>query len=255
MKKIIFTIISIILVVLLLFGFVSKALKPDQKEIIINEKEVNKDSELIKNLYSIVDQKDDLRKASLDNTTIDDETVIKYILVNLKPEDYYVANIPNLKIICEAAPGIRFNSNKNCNVRVISNDKMNEYKKKLFNIQRDINYTNIEYRGLDCRNNGTNYYCNETPYTSYSTSFSYIDKATKYNDEVYIYEYYLKVNLDQLDDCMKYFSKDYCENYSTQETPILVEDIIKNKGVYYRHVFKLGENNNYYLKSSNIVVE
>ena len=255
MKRIIFTIISIILVVLLLSAVVSKALKSNDTEIMINEIEVDKNSELIKNLYAIVNQKDDLRKASLDNQAIDDETVIKYILVNMKSEDYKVVNVPNVKIVCEAAHGIRFNSNKPCNVRVIANTKMDEYKKKLFNIDRAINYTNIEYRGLDCRNNGTNYYCNETPYTSYSTSYSYIDKATKYNDEVYIYEYYIKVNLNQMDDCMKYFSKDYCGNYATAERPILVDEVIKNKGVYYRHVFKLGENNNYYLKSSNIVVE
>ncbi len=255
MKKVIFTIISILLVLLLLFVIVSKVLKTDNTEVLINEKEVDKNSELIQNLYSIVNQKDDLRKASLDNETIDDETIIKYILVNLKEQDFYVVNIPNVKIYCEAAQGIRFNSNKACNVRVINNAKMNEYKKKLFNIDRDINFMDIQYRGLDCRNTGVNYLCNETPYTSYSTSFSYIDKATKYNDEVYIYEYYIKVNLDQMDDCTKYFSKEYCENYKTQETPILVDEVIKNKGVYYRHVFKLGDNNNYYLKSSNIVVE
>ena len=255
MKKVIFTIISIILVVLLLYGVVSKALKSNNSEVFINEKEVDKNSELIKNLYSIVNQKDDLRKASLDNETIDDETVIKYILVNMKKEDYKVVTVQNVKIVCEAAYGIRFNSNKPCTVRVISNDKMNEYKKKLFNLDRPVNYENIEYRGLDCRNNGTNYYCNETPYTSYSTSYSFIDKATKYNDEVYIYEYYIKVNLDQMDDCMKYFTKDYCENYAKAERPVLVDEVIKNKGVYYRHVFKLGANNNYYLKSSNIVVE
>ncbi len=255
MKKVIFTIISIILVVLILFALVGKALKSNNAEIVINEKEINKDSELVKNLYSIVNQKDDLRKASLDSESLDDETIIKYILVSLKPEDYTVATVPNVKIVCETVPGVRFTSNKPCTIRVISKDKMNAYKKKLFNIDRDINYSNIEYRGLDCRADATRYFCNVTPYTSYSTSFSYVDKATKYNDEVYIYEYYIKVNLNQMDDCIKYFPKDYCENYTTQETPILVDEVIKNKGVYYRHVFKLGEDNNYYLKSSNIVVE
>ena len=37
--------------------------------------------------------------------------------------------------------------------------------------------------------------------------------------------------------------------------PTIVPEVIKNKGVYYRHVFRLGNDGNYYFKSSNIFVE
>ena len=255
MKKVIITIVSILLVILIFYSFMGKASVSKQPEIKVNEKEVDKNSEAIQSLYKIVNQKDDLRKASLDNMSIDDETVIKYILVNLTSSDYKDLVVNNVKVICEAAPGVRFHSDRGCNIRVISNATMNNYKKKLFNIAKETPYPNIKYRGLDCINNGTNYYCKIDPYTDSTASFSVLDKVTKYNNEIYLYEYYLKVNLGEKEDCLRYFDSDYCANYKTKEMPTIVDDVIKNKGVYYRHVFRLGDNGNYYLKSSSIFVE
>ena len=254
MKKIIITIVSIALVILIIFNFVGRAKTDTVEQFKVNEIEVDINSETIQKLYSILNQKDDLRKASLNNESLDDETIIKYILVNLNKDDYRDIWVGSVKVICEAAPGVRFNSDHGCSVRVITKAKMDEYKVKLFNVQREINYSDFEYRGFNCKFNG-NYYCKIDPYEDKSISFSVLDKATKYNNEIYLYEYYLKVNLDQMDDCSKYFSKDYCSNYKGKETPTIVDEVIKNKGVYYRHVFRLGNDGNYYFKSSNIFVE
>ena len=255
MKKVIITIVSIALVVLIMYSFMKHAKETPVEQFKINEIEVDINSETIQKLYKIVNQKDDLRKASLDNESIDDETIIKYILVNMEPTDYKDLNVQNVKVICEPAKGVIFHSDHPCKVRFIPNQNMDNIKKRLFNIDRKVEYKDIQYRGLDCRNNGSSYFCNINGYNDTTASFSVLNKATKYNNEIYLYEYYLKVNLNSQEDCNKYFSKDYCSNYKGKEVPVIVDDVIINKGVYYRHVFRLGNDGKYYLKSSNIFVE
>lgn len=225
-----------------------------KKEVTDNET-IDVNSETVLALQDILLNGDDLRKAYLSNETISDQEILQYILVNLDKNDYKMKVVIPEKIMCNVTGDIFFISDNVCKVEVISNDKVREYEKKIFGIDRELKYDEINYHGLNCKNNGQKYYCLVNDYVDTYKTYSLVDKAYVNNDEIYLYEYYLKINLLDSTDCNKYYNKTYCDNYLTEQAPEIVSDIVKKDGVYYKHTFKKNEFNLYSLIKSEIVVK
>ena len=222
---------------------------------ITNKEKLDVNSETVLALQDILLNGDDLRKAYLSNETITDKEILEYILSNLEDNEYKVKTVIPEKIMCNVTSDIFFISDGVCKVEIISNDKIKEYEKKIFGIDREVKYEEINYHGLNCKNDGQKYYCLVSDYLDTYKTYSLVDKAYIKNDEIYLYEYYLKINLADSTDCNKYYNKTYCDNYLTESTPDIASDIVQEDGVYYKHTFKKNEFNLYSLINSEIVVK
>lgn len=209
---------------------------------------------LVTNLQNILISSDELRVASLVADDVSDEMMLKHILLSLTKEDYSVSFIRPTKIMCYVTKDVFFVSENKCEIRKIKNEKIMEYQKKLFNTSKELIYAEIDYHGMHCKNNGENYYCHIRKYIDETKSFSLIDKVYKKGDKIYLYEYYMLINLNDYDKCLKYFEKDYCADYTNKETVELSSDVVKNNGVYYKHVFQKNDIGGYSLYSSDVIV-
>lgn len=228
-------------------GMESYALTDDYEEI------VNVDP-LVTKLQAMLLNSDELRIASLDSSELTNEMMLKHILLSMNKEDYSVSFIRPEKITCYVTKGIMFTSEEKCEIRKIKNEKIMEYQKRLFNTSKELQYDEINFQGMHCVNDGEKYYCHINEYVSDIKSYSLIDKVYKHNDNIYMYEYYIMINLADTDKCLKYFTRDYCSNYKDEKNVTLSNDVVKNNGVYYKHIFKLNDMGEYYLSSSEVVV-
>lgn len=249
-RKIIFAIIPIILIIIISIIIISS----DESNAQDTYHYLDNNSEQVKELSKLLNNTEELRKASYDSQNVSNETLIKQIISSINVVDYQTRTVPHQKIICQVTNSIFFTSSTDCVIRVIGNDKMMKYQKKLFNTSKELKYIELTYHGLHCKNNGKAYYCHIIPYTENSKSYTLIDHVYEDKETIHLFEYYLKVNVDNLEDCRQYFSESYCQNYANETAPIVVDDKIKKDGVYYEHIFQKNENGEYYLKSSNIII-
>lgn len=218
-----------------------------------NYEELDIQSEQVQNLTNMLTDSNDLRKAYLDVKELSNDEILKHILISLKKDDYKVVNITPVKIMCYVTDGISFVSDSKCKIWVINNSKIMAYQKKLFNTDKKLSYDEINYQGMHCKNNGKKYYCHITKYTPSDKNFSIIDKVSKNKDEIYIYEYYLNVNLENINKCKQFYPEKLCANYTKVKLSDLTDDVIKDKGVYYKHTFMLNDSGEYYLAYSEVM--
>lgn len=255
MKKAKLTFFVVVFLLLIIFtGFVSFTNSFSSKSENKKEK-MDVNDKVVLDLQKLLLKSDDLRKAYLSVDTITDKEMLEYILISLEKDDYKVKRIRPDKITCDVANGIFFTSDNVCKIWIIDNNKIKEYEKKLFGTDRQLNYEEIEYHGMYCKNDSKKYYCLIDDYVENYRSYSLIDKAYRNKDEIYLYEFYLKVNLADQEDCARYYNNNYCSDYGNKDTPEIVADIVKKDGVYYRHVFERNEFNLYSLVKSEIVVK
>ena len=214
-------------------------------------KSVNIDNKEIKELKNILVTSNYLRDGYYNSNSIDNETKLKQIILSLSKDDYREINVKPTKVMCVVKAKLWFSSATTCKIKVISKETIRKYNIKLFNTDEDIEIEEFTIKGLLCKyNNG--YYCQINPYTENYHDYSLISKAFKDEDTIYIYEYYLRVNTEKEEQCIKYYGKEYCED-QTKDVPIIKDNIIKDNGVYYKHTFRLNDNNEYYLAISEVV--
>jgi len=243
---------GIILVILVLVFIISGNVK--EGVISLSRTELAENDPTVTILYERVKDNTELRKAHLVNTELSSDEIITFVFDNIAKEDYSVKKIEPTKIICQVTDTISFTSSSECKVAVVDNSKIMEYQKKYFNTENELTYDDIKYHGLYCKNSGKKYYCLINSYTNTVLGYSLFDKAYEEKDKVVIYEYYFQIDLANQDKCLKYFNNDYCTNYSGKDKPSISDEIIKNEGVLYEHIFrKSGEV--YYLEESFIVTE
>ncbi len=214
-------------------------------------KTINIDSKEVQNLKSILVTSEYLRDGYYKADNLDQETMLKQILLSLKDEDYKEKNVRPTKVMCLVKRKLWFISSDTCKVRIISNDTIAKYAMKLFNYEEKIEIEETKFRGLHCKySNG--YYCHVTYYKDSYHDYSLLDKAYKDKDSLYLYEYYLRTDDANNDECLKYYGEEYCSD-KKKELPNISDSLIKNDGVYYRHTFKMNKNKEYYLDSSEVV--
>lgn len=194
---------------------------------------------------------DYLRKAKMIPSELSDEELIEFTLNNLNNSDYTTMQVEPVKINCQVTDKIFFTSGSTCNLKVIDNSKFNEYIKKYFNIERELSYPVIQYRGYTCKNDGSKYYCLIKDYKKDFVSYSVLKDAYETKDKVVIREYYLKIDLTNNQRCLSYFSQASCVAGNAAILPYHIDDeIIKRDGVLYQHVFARNDNSFYLVESS-----
>ena len=201
-------------------------------------------------LYPRIENNTLLRDAYLDTSEISSTELIEFVLDNLTKDDYKSKKYDADKITCQITWNIDFLTNTgSCKVYIIDHSKFMEKQEEYFNTTNEIQFSDIDYHGYECRTDNEKYYCLVKGYTSNLLGYSVFDSAYEDKEYVYIREYYLQINLNNYDRCLEYLNKEYCDNTNRQERPFILEDTIKEDGVLYEHIFKKKDTTYYLVKS------
>lgn len=245
--------VGIILVIGFVILFIVCNFKYGIEMLIQNDLSLNEPT--VKILYEKIENRTDLRKASFVNTELSSEEIIKYVLDNMNKNDYKKKSIKADKITCNVTNNIYFlTESDKCDVVIINKDVFLKYQKKVFNLEKEITFNDLDYRGYNCKFSGNKYYCLLNDYKDYVLGYSLFKDAYEKQNKIVIHEYYLQINLKNEEHCLKYFDKNYCSNYANSKRVELSEDIIRENGILYEHVF-VKKDKSYYLEKSFIVSE
>lgn len=215
---------------------------------------LSKDDARITSLFERINGNNSLRKAKLVNEDLTSDDIVFYVFDHLKEEDYKVKKYEAEKIVCQITNSISFNTeSKHCKVLIIPHQIFYDYQKELYNIDTNIDFKDTVYHGYNCQTDKDNYYCLKNSYDDGIVGYSTFKDAYEEKDTIVMYEFYLRVDLTDLDVCLKYFDSEYCQA-KDKEKKDLSDDVIIDNGVLYRHVFRKN-NDNYYLEESAIVAE
>ena len=214
-------------------------------------KSLNIDSEEIQKLKNILTTSDYLRGGAYSSKNVSQEIMLKQILLSIQEGDYKEKNVRPTKVMCVVKNKLWFMSPDTCKIRIISDDTINKYALKLFNYKGEIKIDEIEFKGLHCKYSDK-YYCHINYYKDSWHDYSLLDKSYKDKKNIYLYEYYLRINSDDEEQCLKYYGEEYC-NDKKLDLPEVKDGVIKEDGVYYKHTFKQTALGEYYLYSSEVV--
>ena len=205
-------------------------------------------------LYDKIEKVSELRKASYDSSLASNEDIIKTSIMSLNDEDFETKTVKPNKIICQVTNSISFVSSKKCKIKIINNDTIMTYQRKIFNTEKELEYIDLEINGLDCKNNGKKYYCLINEYNDNRKNYTVIKDAYKDGEDIIIRDYYLSILIGNNERCLSFFNENYCVNNGTEE--INIDDSkIKDNGSLYVNIFTKNENNEYYLAKSFIANE
>ncbi|MBQ8659726.1 MAG: hypothetical protein IJ475_02695 [Bacilli bacterium] len=218
----------------------------------IKIEELSLDDDIVLALNERLLLSDQFRDSYESGAVIDNYVLLTYLFDNIKDGDYTTQTIKNKKIVCKVTNDISFTSSSKCEVIQISNNKINEIKLKLLNHSQEVVFSDFEYKGFTCKNDGENYYCLMNAYVSTTNDYSVLENAFKRDGKVVIQDYYLSIDIADFDVCSSYYTKEYCENYMSASKPVLDDSVIKDKGVLYELTFVFGEFG-YYLESIEII--
>jgi hypothetical protein len=206
-------------------------------------------------LINKLESLEDLKNASYDYEKLSNEDVISFVVSNSTSNEYSLRFVKLQKIRCDVTSMISFKSNSDCSIRIYDVDLL---KKKANDL---LNYKNLEIvsfsnNSMECKyDNGKRLYCNiiKEKDTKKNLKLSRI-KAIYKNDDAYdVYEYYLFIDFKEYERCASILGAQYCSNYQYMETPYVSDDVITEKGILYKHIFKYNEDGNLYLEKSIIV--
>lgn len=254
MKDVIKTVILV--VILLVAGFVIIGINDNiQKGVeLLSRTDLPLTDPTIQILYPRVENNALLRKADLDTSELSSFEIIEYVFDILKKDDYKTKKYEATKIYCTINSRIEFTTTSDhCDVIIINNSKFTDYQKLVFNTEYPLTFTDIDYKGYHCKNDGKKYYClYNNKYVDPIVGYSLFSDAYEDKEGVIIHEYYLSIDLSNKDRCLNYFNSEYCTNYDKMERPHIIDDKIKQDGVLYEHQFKKVDDN-YYLTRSFVV--
>ncbi len=202
----------ILVVILSVAGYIVIAINDNiQKGVeLLSRTKLPYDDPTIQILFPKIQNNKDLRKADLDTTDLSNEEIIEYVFDNLTKDDYKVKKYEATKIYCYVTYNIEFTTERDsCDVTIINNSKFMEYQKNVFNTEKELNFTDINYKGYYCKNDGSKYYCIYNKYTDPVVGFSAFKDAYEDKEGVVIHEYYLSVDLSNQERCLNYFSSEY----------------------------------------------
>ena len=248
-KNIVYTTLLFIFSILLIGGsvIVSQARKVETKKI---EEEINIEDELITKLMERVNKTTLLREPNYNYQNVKEEIKIPYLYHYLNKEDYSLIKINPKKIVCEVTDKISFVSSTPCFVKVIANQVFLDYQEDYFHTKEALEFKAFETDGSTCKNDGSHYYCLLEEQTQTIKTFSLIESAKKTEETITIYEYYIKINTDSINSCLNFYPNSYCQDIQDYNLIELEDDIIKEKGVLFKHTFKKIEEDKYFLESS-----
>ena len=150
MKDVIKTLILV--VILSIAGYIIIAINDNiQKGVeLLSRTKLPYDDPTIQILFPKIQNNKDLRKADLETAELSNEEIIEYVFDNLTKDDYKVKKYEATKIYCYITYNIEFTTEKDsCDVTIINNSKFMEYQKKVFNTEKELNFTDINYKGYN----------------------------------------------------------------------------------------------------------
>jgi hypothetical protein len=245
-----FIVTGIVLLCLLVAFFIASNL--EQGIELLTRTNLPKNDPDVELLYKTLENNSDLRKASLKIKDLTDAEIYKLVIDNIKKDNYSKKTVKAEKIVCQVTKKVFFyTEGKSCEVRTIKTSHFTDYIKKNYNLDREIEFTNFNYGGYDCRLDGKKYYCKYTSTKNYVQGYSVFKEAYKTKDNLVISEYYVQVDLSDPNRCSIYFDEEYCANYKEMKREEISEKKIKKDGVLYEHVFTLVDDK-YYLEESYV---
>ena len=252
MKSIFKTIVCIIVCfILITIPFLIRT-KLIQKEIDKGTKMSNNDP-VVALLEEKVIKTNELRMGNLEYNTLSDEDYIHYVLYALNEDEYSIKHYQNDAGLCIVPNSVMFSTNYKCDIKVIKDEKIKEKIEEIFGESKDLNLEEFEYKENICKHDQDTLYCLINPeYVKKSQSYSVLYEAYEKKDEIYIYDYYLNINLNNKSKCLKYYSEEVCNNPTKTELPEVSEEKIKKNGTLYKHTFTKKEDK-YYLTKSEVI--
>jgi len=253
MKDIIKTLVLVLIIII--GGYIGLVAGDSLKKTVvtITRNNLSKDDPIIQELYPKIENNILLRRSNLIPSNLTSEEIIKYTLDSISGGDYKTKTYKAQKITCNITNGITFvTSTGKCKVAIINNSVFSKYQKNDFNTDIEIDFIDLNYHGLNCKNDGSKYYCQILDFTNTQLGYSLFSDAYEDKNSIVIHEYYLSIDLTDNERCKKYLSSDYCDNYQGKDRPNIEEDVIKNNGVLYEHIFTK-DNDKYYLERSYIL--
>lgn len=247
-------VIILVIIVVIIFMFKSKSLNPESDDIIkIYNYLGTNDLDICNGLYAY-----DENEVNYD--TLDNKWRICNAYNNLNVGEETVIKIDKTKKDnnCSVGENITFatdNYNSDvCTISKVSSEEVNSEYKKIYG--RDIkNYETFDYNDTTiCYYEDDYYYCGlKESYTTTigaePSTYRSIQKAVQNDDEIIIYDYFLKVVNNE---CLTSFTgntkNDECSTDYNEDTKINYS-YLKKYGTRYKHTFKKSGDDYYWVKS------
>lgn len=223
---------------------VKDSLIKDMEEISLNDEEK-------KQFQNLVNNNELLRKAYFSSDNITNDEMLQFILTGISPENYITRLGGNNGTIC-SIDWIDFSYETECLFRIITNETIMNFQKKFFNTENELVYNDINYKNLECKNDGVVYYCLVKTYDNNINYYSLIDSVYKDENKYVIRDYYVSINMNNMKECTDYYNYNYCINYPNIDSMHINEDMVKSKGTLFEYVF-IKDNDHYYLNNFHIL--
>ena len=225
----------------------------------ITEQKTDKGTKLSNNdplvvlLEERIQKMDELRLGNVEFSSLTDMDLIHYVLYSLNDKEYSIKKLNNDAGLCIVPNSVMFSTSMACNIKEIDDEIIKNKINELFGETRDLVLEDFEYKENICKHDETKLYCLiNTEYKNKSKTYNLLYEAYEKKDDIYIYDYYLNINLANKTKCLQYYSEEICNDPLNQELPDVEEEKIKKNGTLYKHTFTKKEDV-YYLTKSEVV--
>lgn len=244
--------------------------------IFLGDKNLDLESNTVKNLYSYLGEVDiyhcgGLNQYSGDEVTYDSlstENKMCMAYYELNEKDIIEKNVDFTSIndndikICEIGEGIRIAAKEGeskCSYQSFSKSTLENAYKKIYGKSLPDEEQFYISSNEACYLEGENYYCGEAETFIYSltpeaTIYRLVNKAVeKMNDDIVITDYYLRISDNK---CYSSSNSDdeisSCSAELTNDNINIDSEFVSKYGAIYEHTYKKDANDNYYWYSSNL---
>lgn len=173
-----------------------------------------------------------------DNFTKDD--ILDFVLDMMSEEDYRIQSFSKKKLTCQVTSKLFFTIAGDCNVLIISLDTLNKLQSKYLNTNVDLSNLEINYKGLYCKYEDSNYYCLKDEYKD-DSYYMVWDLAYREEDIIYM-QFYILASREE--SCLEYDDTGNCLQVES-----ISEEDIKNDGALIKYEFKKSNEGYVYLRS------
>ena len=252
MKNIFKTIICITVCFLIVVVVFLVRAKITQKQIDKGTKLSNTDPVVVL-LEERILRNNELRIGNLEFNTLTDEELLHYALYALEEDEYSIKEYKNDAGLCIVPDSVMFSTNLNCKIKITTDEYIKNKILDLFGETRDLEFEDFEYKEYTCKHDGEKLYCLINPdYKNKSVSYATLYEACEKKDDIYIYDYYLNINLTNKTKCLKYYKDEICNDPLNSELPTIEDEKIVKNGTLYKHTFTK-KDDKYYLTKSEVI--
>jgi len=183
-------------------------------------------------IREIINKSNFLKKNPGDKDNFTKEDVLYLVLDMISEDDYIIQSYEKKKLTCQVTDKTFFTVSGECQIKTISLETLNKLQEKYLETSVDLSNLEINYKGLVCKYDNSNYYCLQEEYQD-ENYYVLFDKAYREEDIIYL-QFYILAN----------------EVIKDNEEDLQVDDeIIKDKGALIKYEFKKTNEGYIYLRS------